>query len=92
MVLHSNLVLIEELMLEVTPSPLAIVAIAKCAVAHGGIAHKEEHRMVALAAGTRHWTYLVSLCEAVAGDITDAIHVLRPVLGRHTRYYKQHQC
>ena len=36
-------------MLKETPSPLAIVAIAEGAIAHGAVAYHEEHGIVALA-------------------------------------------
>ena len=51
LVLYGDLPAIEEVAGKVAPAPLAVVAIAHRAVAHGGVADEEEHRVRALTCG-----------------------------------------
>ena len=49
MVLDGYLVLVKILMLKISPSPLAVVAVAHSAGTHGAVTYEEEHGIVALA-------------------------------------------
>ena len=77
LVLYGYLVLIEELMLIVSPTPLTIVAIAEGTIAHGRVAYQEKHRVVALAA--RSWGdtcshRLVETIHSVVYHMVDILH------------------
>ena len=52
LVLHGDASPVEILVEEISPSPLAVVAIAEGAVAHGGVADQEEYGVVALTGGS----------------------------------------
>jgi hypothetical protein len=75
MVLDGYLVLVEILMLEISPSPLAVVAVAHGACAHGAVANEEEHRIIPLAGRTGHRASLIGKGYGVGSKVADAVDV-----------------
>ena len=76
MVLHGDLVLVEKLFGIISPSPLAVVSIAERAVAHGAVANKEEHGVVATATASRFHSGLTYLVKAVECEVLHFVYIL----------------
>ena len=75
LIFHGDAVAVEEWLEEGSPSPLAVVAVAQCAVAHGRVAHEEEHGVVATASTARFGACRLCKGEAVAGAVIHAIDI-----------------
>ena len=75
LVLYGNLVGIKELVLVVAPAPLTVVAVAQGTIAHGRVTNEEEHRIVALSAGTRFDTCRHRLVQAIHGVINHMVYI-----------------
>ena len=69
LVLHADAVGVEILMGEVTPSPLSVVAVAQCTIAHGGVADEEEHGIIAASGGAWCGSCHECLIDAVRGVV-----------------------
>ena len=76
MVFHGQLVRVEIFVGEIPPAPLAVVAVAFRAGAHRGVAHEEEHGVVALSRRTGHGACRVGFFQAVECEVRDVVHVL----------------
>ena len=77
LIFHGDAVGVEVGLEERSPSPLSVVAVAESAVAHGGIAHKEKHGIVAAACAAGFRSCRLCQCEAVAGAVVHAIDIGR---------------
>ena len=75
LVLYRNLVGIEELVLVVSPAPLTVVTITQCAIAHGRVTYQEEHRVIALAAGSRLYSCGHRLVQAIYGIVDNFVDI-----------------
>ena len=76
LVFHSYLVHVEEFLCIISPSPLSVVAVAQRSVAHGGIADKEEHRVISLAARSRRNACGLGLVKAVKSVVHNLVDIL----------------
>ena len=79
MVLHSNLVLVVKLTGVISPSPLAVVAVAQSAATHGRVAHKKQDRVVALAGRSAHRAHLVSFGKRVESHVAHSVDIFHAV-------------
>ena len=75
LVLYRNLVGIEELVLVVSPAPLAVVTITQCAIAHGRVTYQEEYRVVSLATGSRLNSCGHRLVQAIYGIVDNLVDI-----------------
>lgn len=75
LILYGNLVLVPKHVFVVSPSPLSVVAIAECAVAHGGVADEEEHGIVAAAGTASRNACCLRLVEAVEGEVNNMVDI-----------------
>lgn len=77
LVLNRDLTPVEILAGEIAPAPLTIVAITQRAVAHGGVADEEEHRVRALTGRARDRTAHKGLGDGVGGIVDDLLFATR---------------
>ena len=75
LVLYGNLVGIKELVLVIAPAPLTVVTITQSTIAHGRVTNEEEHRIVALSAGTRLDACRHRLVQAIHGVINHMVYI-----------------
>ncbi len=76
MVLHADALRVEVEVRKVAPPPLAVVAVAQGARAHGAVAHEEEHGVVAHAAAATDGACRCRLVQAVQREVRHTVHVL----------------
>ena len=65
-----------------SPSPLSVIAVAKRAIAHGGIADEKEHGVVAVARAAGGNACCLCFVEAVERKVDDMVDILQG--SRHT--------
>ena len=75
LVLYGNLVGIKELVLVIAPAPLTVVTITQSTIAHGRVTNEEEHRIVALSAGTRLDACRHRLVQTIHGIINHMVYI-----------------
>ena len=75
LVFYRNLVGIEELVLVVSPAPLAVVTITQRAIAHRRVTYQEEYRIIALATGSRLDSGGHRLVQAIHGIVDNLIDI-----------------
>ena len=76
LILYSNLLCIEVLGEVVAPAPLAVVAVAQRAVAHGAVAYQKQHGAIALAGAARGRARHQRLGDGIRGVIYHLVDVL----------------
>ena len=83
LVLHGDLVGIEVFVLIKAPAPLAVVAVALGACAHGGVAYEKEHGVVVHTAAASYWAggfHLLQRVQRPVDHFVDIVHRTKNVL------------
>lgn len=87
MILDRNTLLVKEVLSEISPSPLTVVAITQCTVAHRTVSYQEEHGIIALTASARLDTRRPHLVERVKSQVSHLVQILHGF--GHLRQHRQ---